>query len=337
MIHCQRWQQPWRLAIGMLCLCLIALATGRYPVNWAQIIQDIQNYVCKNDVQFSDDWLILGLRLPRILMALLAGAALSGSGMVYQCLFRNPLVSPDILGISSGACLGAAIGMILLPHPINVQWLAFSFGIFAVILTQLLASLNKGNSVLMLVMSGIVISSFCNALLSLLKYLADPYQQLPGIVFWIMGSLHQVGWQEFLFSLPYTLIGLFVLFILRGRLNAISLGTEEAQNLGINVPRYRQLLIIFSTLAVGSTIAITGIIGWIGLVVPHISRMITGADHRYALPHCMMLGGSLVLIIDTIARSLTTQEIPIGIVTALIGAPIFAYLLIIRPTGWGKS
>lgn len=333
----QRWQRPWVLALIMLFFCFLALTSGRYPIDWSRMWQDIQDYLAGRSVEFATDWLILGIRIPRIFMALLAGATLAASGMVYQCLFRNPLVSPDILGISSGACLGAAIGIILLPHPFMIQWLAFGLGISAVIMTRLLAGISRGDALLMLVMAGIIVSAFCNACLSLLKYLADPYQQLPGIVFWIMGSLHQVGWDEFLFSLPLGLLGLVALFLLRGRLNTVSLGIEEAQSLGVDTVRLRKWLIIFSTLAVGSTIAITGIIGWIGLVVPHISRMMIGADHRHALPHCMMMGAILVLIIDTIARSLTTQEIPIGIVTALLGAPLFAYLLLIRPSGWGKS
>ena len=319
---------------------LLALNLGRYPVTWENVLVDIQKYL-QGDLllqNFSPDTHVMLVRIPRIFMAILVGAALSASGMVYQCLFRNALVSPDILGISSGACLGAAIAILSsFRHPFLIQGSAFCFGIMAVLLTYRLSILSGGHTVIMLVMSGIIVSSFCSALLSILKYTADPYSQLPAIVFWIMGGLHQVGWKELGFSFPLVFSGLATIYILRRNLNILSLGDEEATSLGINVPLMRLIFIIASTVVVGATIAITGVVGWVGLVMPHISRIIITSDHTVSLPWCMGIGGCFLLIIDTLARSLTPQEIPIGIITALIGAPFFAYLLLFtKEKGWGK-
>jgi len=319
----------------VIVLMILALSMGRFSVNWEKIIAEL---LSDSQERVSTDYMVLWLRLPRILMALFVGAALASSGMVYQCLFRNPLVSPDILGISSGACLGVAIAIIAsIQNPFFIQILAFVFGTSAVVLSYCMAAISRGHSVIMLVMAGIVVSSFYGALLSLLKYLADPYQQLPSIVFWIMGSLSQAGWQELGYVLPFITVGLIVLFLFRSTLNVISLGDEEAQSLGINVARTRAILICLSTMVVGATISVTGIIGWVGLVVPHISRILVGANHQKSLPHTMFLGAAFVLIMDTIARTLTTQEIPLGVITALIGAPFFAYLLLWKQEkGWGK-
>jgi iron complex transport system permease protein len=307
----------------VLLISLGALAVGRYSLSW--------------DNPASDFRIILLMRVPRVLVALMVGASLAASGTVYQSLFRNPLVSPDILGISAGACLGAALA-ILSPfqNPLVVPLCAFTFGSLAVFLSYQLASLSYGHPVMMLVMSGIVVSSFFSALLSLLKYLADPYQKLPRIVFWIMGGLNEVTLQDVYLCAPLVILGLAVIFALRRNLNVISLGDEEAASLGVPVRRLRLVFIACSTAVVGATISITGVIAWVGLIVPHLSRILVGADHRHSIPCAMLIGGPFLVVIDTLARTLTSQEIPIGILTSLIGAPFFAYLLLWkRDRGWG--
>ncbi|NUM34791.1 MAG: iron ABC transporter permease [Candidatus Brocadiae bacterium] len=327
------------LVVFFLSIAL-SLTLGRYTVSLGNVFWDIQRYL-QGNLAFQDlspDSHVILIRIPRILMAILVGASLSASGMVYQCLFRNPLVSPDILGISPGACLGAAIAILFsYRHPFMIQSCAFFFGILAVFFTYRLALFSGGHTVIMLVMSGIVVSSFCTALLSLIKYTADPYSQLPAIVFWMMGGLHQVGWKELTFALPLVSLGLGMIYLLRRNLNLLSLGDEEARSLGMNVALMRLIFIVFSTVVVGATISITGVVGWIGLVIPHISRITITSDHTVSLPWAMGIGACFLLLIDTLARTITPQEIPIGIITALIGAPFFAYLLIFRKErGWGK-
>ena len=325
---------------GLFFSVLLAMWIGRYPICLNKIWQDISGMILSKNVYgtISTDLQVVLLRIPRICMAIMVGASLSASGMVYQCLFRNPLVSPDILGVSSGACLGAALAIVFsCHHPFVLQSFAFLFGIIAVLLTYWLASVSKNRTIITLVMSGIVVSSFCGALLSLLKYTADPYRQLPEIVFWIMGGLYQVSWQDIYMTFPFVGAGLLIIFVLRRNLNILSLGDEEAQNLGINVSLIRIIFITVSTVVVGVTICVTGIIGWVGLVIPHITRILFGINHTHSLPYAMLIGGCFVLWMDTLARSITSQEIPIGIITALVGAPFFAYLLLFKQNrGWGK-
>lgn len=316
------------IVLGLLLITpCIALCCGRYKIQLNNVVNDIFN----SSETLSIDTRIILNRIPRICMALLVGAALSSSGMVYQCLFRNPLVSPDILGLSSGACLGAAIAICFhIKDPWALQLFSFLGGIIAVVLVYYLALCSHGNKTIVLVMSGIIISSLCNSLLSFLKYIADPTLELPAIVFWMMGGFHQIGWHELQYACPTVCIGLICMYLLRYYLNILSLGDTEAQLLGINVPKFRLCFIILSTLMVGTTVSMTGIIGWVGLVIPHMTRLIFNTNHTKILLYSMAIGAIFLLIMDTLARTITTQDIPIGILTSLLGAPFFAYLLLFR-------
>ena len=323
----------------LLSITIISLFYGRYSIDISKIYQDFILLLQNKLISLSIDTnVLLTIRMPRILLALMAGAALASSGMVYQCLFRNPIVSSDILGVSSGACLGAAFAILYAQNSILIlQISAFTLGTVAVFISYQLAMISRGNQIMTLVMSGIVVSAFFKALLSILKYSADPYNQLPAIVFWMMGGLDKVIWQDLYFVGPVVITGLIIIFLLRNKLNILSLGDDEAISLGVNVKVMRLILITCSSIIVGSTIAITGIIGWVGLIIPHISRMLVGADHKLALPYSMLIGACFVTVIDTLARTIASREIPIGIISALVGAPFFAYLLLFKQDkGWSK-
>jgi iron complex transport system permease protein len=242
-------------------------------------------------------------------------------------MFRNPLVSPDVLGVSSGAALGAAIG-ILLPGGGSIQAWAFCSGVAAVALTYGIARAPRGQSVVMLVLAGMVVSAFFGAALSFLKYVADPYEQLPAIVFWLMGGFYRASWPVVRSLVLTVLPGAALLLLTSWKLNILSLGDEEALSLGVNVRVMRPLLIAAATLMVAGAVSAAGTISWVGLVVPHIARMLAGADHDRSMPVAMLFGAGFMLLMDDLARSLTTAEIPVGILTSAIGAPFFGYLLI---------
>ncbi len=269
------------------------------------------------------------IRLPRVLSAFMIGGALSLSGCVYQSAFKNPLVSPDILGASAGAGFGAAISLMLSFSNIGVQITAFLFGIVAVGLSYSVgASVNKNkSSTITLVLTGLVVSAIFQAAISLIKYLADPYSKLPAIVFWLMGSLAAITYKEVLLILAPLIIGSLPLFLLRWKINLLSLSDEEAMSMGVDVSKLRVGIIFCATLITSSVVAVSGMIGWVGLIVPHISRMIVGSNNKALVPASMIIGGIYLLIIDNVARSIMAMEIPIGILTAIIGAPFFLILI----------
>lgn len=284
----------------------------------------------------SDGLVFYYIRLPRIIMVASVGAVLAITGASYQGIFRNPLVSPDILGVTAGSGFGVALGILLSGDTfISIYLLAFFFGLAAVSLAYLFSRLGKGEEVMMMVLGGILVTSFFNALISMLKYLADPYDKLPGIVFWLMGSFSRCGWREVYLILPLMIIGITTIMVLRWHLNVIAMGDEEAKGMGIDVSKIRIVLIVVSTLMVSASVATTGQVTWIGLVVPHMARYVIGVNHRFMIPVAAMMGASFLLIIDNVARAMTTVEIPISIITALLGAPFFAYLLKARKeSGW---
>ena len=279
--------------------------------------------------------MLFGVRLPRIGAALLVGAALAGAGAAYQNLFRNPLVSPDILGVSAGAGLGAVLGIFLsLPVP-GIQLLAFAGGIATVSLVYLVAAAVRGREpVLVLVLAGVVVGALAGSIISLLKVLADPYDQLPAITFWLLGSLAGTTTADLAGALPAVLLGLVPLVLLRWRIDVLSLGDEEARALGVEAGRLRRLVVAAATLMTASVVAISGQIGWVGLIVPHVARILVGPGFARLLPTAMLLGAAYLLAVDTLARSLGTVETPLGILTALIGAPFFLWLLARGRTGW---
>jgi len=321
-------------SIALLLMLLIALffisfLMGRYPISPYEVILAICSKITGLDFGLSQsvETIIFQIRMPRILAAILVGASLSIAGASFQGLFKNPLVSPDKLGVSSGAGFGAALAILLSGGYFFIQASAFSFGLLAVAVCYLLSKTFKGTSMLTLVLCGIAIGSFFSALLSIAKYVADPYGQLPTIVFWLMGSLASITLQQVVMVSIPMIIGMTILILIRWRINVVSMGDAEALTMGIDVKKMQAIIIICCTLITAAAVSVSGIIGWIGLVIPHIARMILGPDHKVLLPASTILGAFFLLLIDNIARTMTTIEIPLGILTALIGAPFFIYLL----------
>ncbi len=313
---------------GILIAILLALLVGKYPLTPTELL----DLLVHSDTTQADPRVAIvfwQIRLPRILAALMIGAALSAAGAAYQGMYRNPLVSPDILGVSAGAGMGACVAMWLGLPIVIVQLLAFVGGMLAVALTCLIASMAKRHDpVLSLVLVGIAIGTLCGAVISLIKILADPYTQLPSITFWLLGGLSTITHDDLYSSIPVLLLGMLPLLLLRWRMNLLSLPDDEAKTMGVNVKRLRLIFIICATLITASAVSVAGIIGWIGLVVPHICRLVTGDNYQRLFPASMLGGGLLLLLTDTLARSLFTIELPLGILTALIGAPFFLMLLL---------
>ena len=275
------------------------------------------------------------VRLPRVGAAMLVGAALAAAGAAYQGLFRNPLVSPDILGVSAGAGLGAVLGIFLSLPVLGIQLLAFVVGLGTVGLVLLIASAVRGREpVLVLVLAGVVVGALAGSAVSLLKILADPYDQLPAITFWLLGSLAAVKLEDLATTLPVAVLGLIPMVLLRWRINVLSLGDEEARALGIEAGRLRVVVVAAATLMTASVVSIAGIIGWVGLIMPHMARMVVGPNFDRLLPAAMILGAAYLLIVDTLARSIAAVETPLGILTAFVGAPVFLWLLARGRHGW---
>lgn len=322
----------WLLLIaGVVVAMAVALLAGKYPVT----VDDVRAVIWQRmtgtpseSVSPAIDAVVWQLRVPRLLAGMLVGASLSAAGAAYQTMFRNPLVSPDILGVSAGAGLGA-VAAIYLGLPIAmVQLLAFVGGLMAVGIVTLTASLvRRHDPVLVLVLAGVAAGAFLGAGISLLKILADPYTQLPSITFWLMGGLNAVSLQDLLLALPWALAGLVPLVLLRWRVNLLSLSDDEARALGVNTRRLRGGLIVAATLMTASALSFTGIIGWVGLLIPHIARLLVGPEFSRLLPASCLLGAAFLLITDTLARTLVSIELPLGILTAIVGAPFFLYLL----------
>ncbi|WP_172431364.1 FecCD family ABC transporter permease [Mameliella alba] len=278
---------------------------------------------------------IWNIRLPRVAAALLVGAALAAAGASYQALFRNPLVSPDILGVSAGAGLGAVAGIFLSLPVAAIQASAFVGGMAAVGVVTLVAAAVRGvDRTLTLVLVGVVIGALAGAATSLLKVLADPYDQLPAITFWLLGSLASVTSADILPALPAVLVGLVPLALLRWRINVLSMGDEEARALGVEAGRTRFLVIAAATLVTASVTALAGVVGWVGLVIPHVARMLVGPGFGRLLPVSALIGAGYLLAVDTLARTIAPVEVPLGILTAVIGAPFFVVLLARGRRGW---
>ena len=318
-------------ALILLGVVIASLTLGRYRIDLNTLFQVISSALKGGVVDESlatPSMVLFSVRLPRVMVALMVGAALSVSGAVFQGLFRNPLVSPSILGVSSGASFGATLAII---YAGNSAWAlgssAFLWGLIAVFLAYQIGR-RGGNSVTSLVLAGVIISALFTAGVSFLKYRADPYQQLPAIVFWTMGSFNSVVWAAAVRASSLIVLGLVCIYVLRWWLNPMALGDEDATALGIDVPRARFIYIFITTLIVAASVSVSGNIGWVGLVVPHMARIIVGSDHDALIPFSALSGGIFMLVMDTLARILPGGEIPVGILTSLIGAPFFAYLLI---------
>lgn len=275
--------------------------------------------------------ILFDVRLPRIILAFLVGGALSVSGSGLQAIFRNPLVSPYILGLSSGAAFGAALALAYAFIPVQLS--AFLFGLLAVGLSYIAARKHKSVSIVSLILSGVIVSGIFTALLTIIQFISDPFK-LQSIVHWTMGNLHNTGWQSLSSSYIPILSGVFVLFLMRWRLNVLALGDEEAKTSGIHPEREKMIVLLAATLASSAAVSVAGIIGLYGLIVPHIIRMMVGPDNKQTIPLNFLFGGSFLLIIDDFSRTIASFEIPIGVITMLIGAPLFLYLIKKTNIGW---
>jgi len=270
---------------------------------------------------------VLHVRLPRVLLAMLVGMCLSISGASYQGLFRNPLVSSHILGVASGASFGAALAILYSAPQVMVQLSAFFFGLMAVGIALTVSSLYRTSSPLTLVLVGMITSAFFSSLVSYLTYTADANLKLPAIVFWLMGSLAGASTRNLIFAIVPMAVGIMLLLAIRWRINVLSMGEDEAKALGVDTGKLRLLIVLSCTLITSASVCVSGVIGWIGLIIPHFARMLVGPDHKALLPACLSIGGVYLLLVDSLARTFTSSEIPLGILTGIIGAPVFAYLL----------
>ena len=319
----------WISLFLLLVILGTSLAVGRYhkPFKEAFLI------LFSNLFNSSSDWdniqraVVMDLRLPRTIAAIIIGAALALSGATYQSIFKNPMVSPDLLGVSSGASVGAATAILLNQGNAMIQIGAFIGGIVAVAITVTIPRLIRNQSTIVLVLSGIVISSFMSSIMSILKFVADTDTQLAEITYWMMGSFAKVSFKSMIPVLPTMLIPMIIILLLRYRLNVLSLGDNEAKSLGINLQITRGIFIVLSTLITASSVCLSGTIGWVGLVIPHTARMVIGPDNKRMLPIAMIFGGIFMLIIDILCRTLTAAELMLGILTGVIGAPFFIFIL----------
>ncbi len=332
--HAAAWGMP-ALAAVVLGAVAVGLTVGAYPVTLDGALDALARLWVGGPPQTAEERVLLAIRGPRVIAGLIVGAALAGAGTVYQGLFRNPLVSPDILGVSAGAGLGAVLGIFLSLPLVAIQGLAFAGGLATVAMVYMIASAVRGRDpTLVLVLGGVVVGALAGAAISLLKILADPYDQLPAITFWLLGSLASTRSGEVTSALPAVLFGLLPLVLLRWRINVLSLGDEEARALGVEAGRLRAVVIAAATLITASVVAISGVIGWVGLVIPHIARMMVGPNFERLLPAAMMMGAAYLVLVDTLARSIGRIEVPIGILTAVVGAPFFLWLLWRGRHGW---
>lgn len=321
--------------VAMLAASLVAMAIGAVMIGPFGLSpgETLAALMGRGDRQAQI--VVWNIRLPRIGAAIMVGAALAAAGASYQALFRNPLVSPDILGVSAGAGLGAVTGIFLSLPVMAIQGAAFLGGMAAVGAVALVAAMVKnGDRVLTLVLTGVVIGALAGAATSLLKVMADPYDQLPAITFWLLGSLAAVTSADIWPALPAVLLGLIPLAVLRWRINVLSLGDEEARALGVEVSRTRFAIIVSATLITASVTALAGVVGWVGLVIPHIARMLVGPGFGRLLPVSILIGAAYLLAVDTLARTLAAVEVPLGVLTAVIGAPFFVWLLARGRRGW---
>lgn len=325
------------LALLVMALVLVAcfvcsLCVGRYSITPAQVVQAIAARVCGQAPpdQMVDN-IVFSVRMPRVVLAVVVGAGLSAAGAAYQAVFSNPLVSSDILGVSSGASFGAALGILISGEALLVEGLALGMGLVAVGAVILLGRVQRRTQLYMLVLAGVIVSALFEALVSLIKYVSDPYDKLPAITTWLMGSMASASYSDVAVCSAVILPCCVLLLGLRWKLNLLSLDEEEARSLGINVVRLRLAVILIATFMTAVTVSMCGVIGWIGLVIPHVGRMLLGNDHRTLVPASMLLGGSYLLLIDDVARAATGAEIPLSILTAIVGAPFFAWIL--RRTG----
>lgn len=324
--------------IALIIVFIISIIMGRYSINISDLIYLLKLKILNLPLgEYKEiDTIIFKIRLPRILASILIGSSLAVSGTTYQSIFRNPMVSPDVLGAANGAGFGAAAGILLGFGYWGVQISAFAFGILAVFITYMLSTALKkrGDPILMLVLSGIIIGSIFSSLISLTKYIADPDDTLPAITFWLMGSLSSIKFKDVLLLTIPVSIGIIPLIIFRNKLNIMAFGDQEAQSMGIDVNKSRTLFIICSTIITAASVSLCGMVGWVGLIIPHITRSIVGSNHNKLIMSSVFTGAIYLMLVDDLSRTLFSVEIPLGIITSLIGAPFFIYLLFQKRRAW---
>ena len=318
------------MAAALLALLLLSFVWGRYDVPLSEVVRILLSRLFPVEQTWTDNMAIAvwNVRLPRILLACLVGCALSAAGASYQTVFQNPMAAPDILGASSGACFGAALAILTEQGSVTVTVYAFCASLLSVALVYLVGRRTRGNRVMNLLLAGIMVGSLFTAGTSYIKLVADPSNQLPQITYWLMGSLSGARMKTVTFAAACMAVGLLPLLLLRWRMNLLTLSADEARAMGVHTDRLRLTVILSATVLTASAVSVSGMIRWVGLVIPHLSRRIVGNDCRWLLPMSMLFGAAFLLLVDNLARCLTAVEIPIGILTAFVGAPFFIYLMV---------
>ena len=318
------------MASALLALFLLSFVMGRYGVPLGQVVRILLSGVLPLEQTWTDNMAIavLNVRLPRILLACLVGCGLSAAGTGYQTVFQNPMAAPDILGASSGACFGAALAILTGQSAVMTTVFAFLASLLSVALVYLVGNHTRGNRVVNLLLAGIMVGSLFSACTSYIKLVADPTNQLPQITYWLMGSLSGTRLGKVRFAAVCMAVGLVPLLLLRWRMNLLTLSPDEARTMGVHTDRLRLAVILSSTVLTAAAVSVSGMIGWVGLVIPHLSRRIVGSDCRRLMPMSCLFGAAFLLLVDNMARCLTATEIPIGILTAFVGAPFFIYLMV---------
>ena len=317
------------LFLVLIILVIACLYVGKYSISPGECLHILWGKLTGMEPAWNgmDEKLLMGVRFPRTMATVIVGAALALSGAVYQGIFKNPLVSPDFLGVSSGACIGAAIAILLSMSSGMIQIFAFFGGILAVSLTVFIPKAMRSDSNIMLVLAGIIVSGAMTSILGFIKYIADPETQLAAITYWQLGSFAYVDNGTVLSILPLSAAAAAIILAMAWWINILSLGEQEAQSLGVNVSLLRGVCIVCSTVLTAGAVCISGTIGWVGLVIPHFGRMLIGSDNRALLPACCFIGGIFMLVVDTVTRIIGPAEMPVSILTGIIGAPFFAWLL----------
>ena len=326
-------KKSWPVQLLLLCVLLVcvvlAACVGKYPVSPGESLQIMLSAILRKTADANEMTVnvVLGLRVPRILASVIVGGALSMSGAAYQGIFKNPLVSPDFLGVSSGACIGAAVAILLSLSATYISVFAFVFGIVAVLITVAIPALMGNRSNVMLVLSGIIVSTAMSSILGFIKYIADPNTQLASITYWTMGSFSYITLKDLFAVLPIIAVPGVILILMAWWIDVLSMGEDEARTLGARVGLIRGITIICATLLTAASVCIAGTISWVGLIVPHFGRMVVGPSNRKLLPMCALMGGLFMLAVDTLTRTIGTTEMPVSILTGVLGAPVFCWLL----------
>jgi iron complex transport system permease protein len=313
----------------LLGAVVLAVCIGKYPISPGESIQILWSRIFgqANGLPNMTQNVVMGLRIPRILASVVVGAALSMSGAAYQGIFKNPLVSPEFLGVSSGACIGAALAILLSLTTVFISFFAFIGGVIAVLLTVSIPSFIKNRSNLVLVLSGIIVGSALSSVFGFIKFMADPDTQLASITYWAMGSFSYIKLSELVTVFLIIIVPAVILVLLSWWIDVLSLGENEARSLGANVKLIRGIVIACSTILTAGSVCIAGTIGWVGLIIPHFGRMLVGPSNRRLIPLCGLIGGLFMLIVDTLTRTIGASEMPVSILTGIIGAPFYCWLL----------